>query len=118
MDIKALLDKCNETELIESARKQGLGRLRRGIPKEELVQLVLGELPVREHHLSRTNLTRYALAEFIGNPEAFPQQPNSMWGRFRSQLPNCNGICMVFNCTEGRHMDCYSNNEHNLIRPR
>lgn len=118
--MKEPLRNCNETELLESARKQGLGRLRRGIAQEELIAIVIGDIPVRPAHLSGTTMSRGMLAEFIHNPVEFPPNPRyaKNWEQIRSQLPGCNGLCHKFACTEGRHADCYSNNEQNVIRSR
>ena len=115
-----MLSSCNETELLASAKRQGLGRLRRGMPREELISLIIGDIEIREVHLSASSNTRLMLAEFIHNPEEFPPSPkySSNWGKIKSQLPGCNGVCHKFECTEGRHADCYSNNEYNVIRSR
>lgn len=120
MDVKELLESCNESELIESARKQGLGRVRRGIAKEELIAIVIGDIPVRQSHLAGTTQSRLMLAEFIHNPSAFPPNPryDKNWELIRSQLPGCNGICHTYNCSEGRHADCYSSNEQHVLRSR
>jgi hypothetical protein len=120
MDVKELLAACNETELLESARKQGLGRLRRGMPREELIALVMGEIPVLNGHLSSTNASRAMLAEFIHNPAEYPPDTRFIanWDRIRSQLPGCTGICTKYNCTEGRHADCYANNEKFMLTSR
>lgn len=104
---------CNETELIWLGKKQGLGRLRRGMPKEELVGLIVGEIPVENKHLSDSNYTRLQLATFIHNPSEFPpdEKHKGNWERVRSQLPGCNGICTKYDCTDGRHIKCLLPNE-------
>lgn len=113
MDIEEQLSFCNETELLQMARAQGLGRLRRGLPKHELVKVVLGSVPVHPSHVSGTESTRSMLALFIHNPEEYP--PDSRfpgnWEKARSQLPACNGICTKFNCSEGKHAACFAPNE-------
>lgn len=96
-----LLLLCNETELLGIAWKQGLGHLRRGIPFEELVQIVAGGIQVRKDHLSETVETRSILQRFI----------DANWGKIRSQLPGCNGKCSTFSCTEGKHALCFYPNK-------
>ena len=113
MGIEEELSLCNETELIQMARAQGLGRLRRGLPKHELVKIVYGSVPVHPSHVSGTEVTRSMLAMFIHNPEEYPPDPKyaGNWERARSQLPACNGICTKFNCSEGKHASCFAPNE-------
>ncbi len=87
---------CNETELLSIARQQGLGRLRRGIPQQELVDIIRGIVEVRPDHISVTMTTRQLLENFI----------QSNWGQLQSQLPGCDGRCTTFPCTEGKHALC------------
>ena len=103
------LEMCNETELLEIAFNQGLGRLRRGIPHHILVQVVDGYLQVTEDMKSVTNKTRARLAYFIHNPAEYPptKDTESNWSRIMSQLPGCNGICTKFKCSEGKHALCF-----------
>jgi hypothetical protein len=91
-----VLTLCNETELLGLARQQGLGRLKRGIPIAELIDIVRGAVAVQPAHHSETILTRKMLQDFI----------NKNWGRLRSQLPGCDGQCETFPCTEGKHALC------------
>ena len=95
------LHACNETELIELARRQGLGRIRRGLPKEVLVDIVTGKVTPTLEHLAGTTDSRARLEHFIWTNIA----------RTRSQLPGCDGHCTTYPCTEGRHALCYSGNE-------
>lgn len=88
---------CNESELLWLARRQGLPKLRRGLPIEELVAVVAGEVPLSEAHLAGTNDTRGLLEDFI----------QKHIDRVRTQLPGCNGCCRSFSCSEGKHMSCY-----------
>src|SRR5437660_551060 len=83
-----VLKRCSETELLALARRQGLGRLRRGIPKEELIDVVRGAIPLRQEHHSETMETRRLLEAFIAKN----------WGQLRSQLPGCDGKCTTFPC--------------------
>lgn len=92
---------CNETELIEKARRQGLGRLRRGLEKGVLVSIVGGYENVRPEHRAETNYTRKELQEYI----------RQNWGRASSQLPGCDGKCTTYPCSDGRHGDCFMPNE-------
>lgn len=100
-----LLPLCNETELLAMTRRQGLPRLKRGIPHEELVAIVTGELVVQPGHLSQTAVTRGILEDFI----------TKNWGQLRSQLPGCNGKCRTYPCTEGKHALCLFPNK-SLLR--
>lgn len=113
MDGEALLNHCNETELHWLAKRQGLGRLRRGLPLTELIAIVKGEIPVQSHHRSASNEGRYGLALYIHNPEEFPPHPSYVghWERAMSQLPGCNGLCHKYECTELRFYDCLAPNE-------
>lgn len=97
----SVLSWCSETELLALALRQGLGRLRRGIEKSELVGIVSGTIPLRKDHLSETGSTRKLLEDFIAKN----------WGQLRSQLPGCNGKCCTFPCTEGKHALCFYPNK-------
>ena len=96
------LASCNTTELLDIAWRQGLGHLKRNLPKEELIGIVTGAIELRPEHRSTTMQTRQLLEKFIEkNIE-----------KLRSQLPGCNGKCVTFNCTEGKHALClYPNKE-------
>lgn len=92
---------CNETELIEIARRQGLGRLRRGMDRLTLINLVRGEIDVAQEHLAGTTDSRTRLERHI-------------WSHIdivRSQLPGCDGHCTKYPCSEGRHALCFGGNE-------
>ena len=92
-----ILMDCNESELLWMARMQGHPLLRRGIPREELVRIIAGEIRPEAHHLSGTNHTRASLE-------------NGIRARFeivRGQLPGCDGQCRTFKCTEEKHMSCF-----------
>jgi hypothetical protein len=95
-----VLEKCNETELLTLAHLQGLGNLRRGLPRELLIQIVSGEVRLEEKHLSESRETRKLLEKFI----------EKYWELIRSQLPGCNGKCTTFPCSEGRHALCFRGN--------
>jgi hypothetical protein len=101
----AILQWCNESELLWLARLQGLPILRRGLPREELIAIVSGAYPVQETHLAGTNYTRGRLEDFV--------QLNI--DRLRSQLPGCTGRCRSYMCTEGKHMSCFVPSEPLLI---
>lgn len=92
----SVLPLCNETELLAMTRQQGLPRLKRGIPHDQLVAIVSGELEVGPEHISQTETTRGILEDFI----------TKNWGQIRSQLPGCNGKCRTYQCTEGKHALC------------
>lgn len=94
-----ILWQCNETELLQMARSQGLPPLRRGLPKGELVAIVMGERDPLPEQVAQTAYTRAKLEAFINHPDN--------WGRLMSQLPGCNGKCSTFHCTEGKHALCF-----------
>lgn len=100
MNEDAVLWKCNESELLQLARKQGLGFLRRGIPRDELVAIVGGYGNPRPEHYAGTAETRQILEKYISDNIE----------RIRSQLPGCDGKCTTFNCSEGRHALCFAPN--------
>jgi len=92
---------CNETELLFMARKVGAGVLRRGLPKEVLLSLVVRDIEPTDEHFAKTQHTRAALTAFV----------QEHIGVVRSQLPGCNGLCSVYPCSEGRHALCYIPNQ-------
>jgi hypothetical protein len=92
---------CNESELIEMAGRQGLGRLRRGIEKGVLIAIVGGYDSPKKEHFSDTTYTRRELEKYIwANIE-----------KARSQLPGCDGKCTTYKCSDGRHGLCFIPNE-------
>jgi len=96
----SVLQYCNETELLALARRQGLGILSRGLPREELLGVVSGVLAMKPEYLSGTKATRALLESHI-------------WKHYsitRSQLPGCTGKCSTYNCSDGRHAVCFSPN--------
>lgn len=100
MDDSILLE-CNETELITMAHKQGIGRLKHGLPRELLIAIVSGAMDPLPEHLSGTSLTRLQLEATI----------RAKLEVMRSQLPGCTGRCTVYPCSDGRHSVCYAPNE-------
>lgn len=104
-DEKNALNECNETELISLAFKQGLGRLRLGLPRHVLIALVEGSLEVTRAHLSDTIESRKLLESFLARH----------WEKVRSQLPGCNGKCNTFNCSDGRHAMCFEPNKSQVL---
>jgi hypothetical protein len=104
-----ILWECNETELLQMARAQGLGHLRLGLPKEVLVALVSGVMTAQEErnpeYYSAIQFTRGKLQDLI----------TEHWGVIRSQLPGCTGRCTKYPCSNGRHLSCFANNEHLLV---
>lgn len=101
-----ILMQCNETELMQMARAQGLPPLKRGLPKQELVAIVSGERDPLPIQIANTSYTRDKLQALI-------QHPNN-WGRLMSQLPGCNGKCKTFSCTEGKHALCFYPNQQQV----
>jgi hypothetical protein len=95
-----LLAQCNETELLWLARHQGLGHLRRGLPKEVLIAIVSGSLDPQPEHFAGTAYSREKLEAFI----------KKHWDVVMSQLPGCNGQCITYACSEGRHLMCFEPN--------
>lgn len=96
----AILQNCNESELLAVARRQGLGILRRGIPHDVLVGLVSGVLAMKPEFTSGTVETRVMLETYIFKNYSIT----------RSQLPGCNGHCPTYPCSDGRHAVCFSPN--------
>lgn len=92
-----LLFSCNETELLWMARRQGIGFLRRGLPKDLLVALVTGREVPKPEHLSTTSYTRKKLEMYI--------QTNIV--QVRNLLPGCDGMCTRYECSDGRHGLCF-----------
>lgn len=99
-----ILFKCNESELLWIARIQGHPILRRGIPRDELVGIVAGDIRVAPQHLSGTIESRASLEAGI----------RAKWSSLMGQLPGCTGQCRTFLCTEERHMDCFVKNSRYL----
>lgn len=100
MDDSELLN-CNESELLQIAFNQGLGRLKRNLPRETLLRIVRGEEEPQTEHYPNSKHTRELLEKFI----------QRHWEKTRSQLPGCDGHCTTFPCSEGRHAACYSPNK-------
>jgi hypothetical protein len=98
----SVLYTCNETELLALAKAQGLGHLRRGLPKDLLVRIVRGEEDPAPEHYADTKYSRKMLEDFIAR----------YWDKCRSQLPGCNGKCTTFPCSEGRHALCFEPNKN------
>jgi hypothetical protein len=94
-----ILKLCNETELLQMARRQGLGSLLRHLTRETLESIVSGRIEVEAYHLAGTDYTRRALERFIHDPANYE--------RTRSQLPGCTGCCSSYPCSEGRHGMCF-----------
>jgi hypothetical protein len=94
------LFKCNATELVQIARRQGLPALRRDLPKEQLVAIVTGYQDPDNSAVAGTQQTRAQLEKFLADH----------WGVVRSQLPGCNGRCTSYPCSEARHAMCFMPN--------
>lgn len=98
------LYRCNETELITIVQQEFGIRLRRGLPMEVYVSIAGGYCDASDAQLSATDQTRRALQATIKkNIEIM-----------RSQLPGCNGKCVTYPCSDGRHSVCYSPNEETI----
>jgi hypothetical protein len=91
----------NETELLEMIKKCGIGRVRRGLPRDVLEGILAGRVAVTADHISQTTETRFRLQKHI----------EENWARARSQLPGCDGHCTTWPCTEGQHAACFGVNE-------
>jgi len=96
----SILQSCNETELLAIARRQGLGILRRGLPRELILGVVSGVLAMKHEYLAGTQETRALLESYIFRNYSIT----------RSQLPGCTGKCSTYNCSDGRHAVCFSPN--------
>ena len=94
------LENCNETELLWMARAQGLGHLKRGLPKTVLISIVTGRVDPTPDHYAGSSYSRIKLESFI----------TKYWNIVQSQLPGCNGKCTTYPCSEGRHLTCFESN--------
>jgi hypothetical protein len=92
------LERCNETELLQIIRDRGSGTLRRGIPREALLQIAKGTVAVAPEYFAGTYHSRNKLQGFIVEH----------WAQCANQLPGCTGECSRFPCTEAKHVLCYS----------
>jgi hypothetical protein len=97
----SILYTCNDTELRQLAERQGLPKLRRGIPRQTLIEIVAGLQDPRPEHFAGTTYTRQALQNLIV----------SQWAIVRSQLPGCTGQCLTYGCSDGRHLLCFEPNK-------
>jgi hypothetical protein len=96
------LDEMNLTELLQILSSRGYGsfRLKRSTPRDRLIHLIQsGEIPSPDE-LAGSTETRKALAAWISKYRV----------SIETQLP-CKGvnrgICTIFPCPEGKHLDCY-----------
>ena len=90
----------NTTELLSIIRRQMGVVVKRSVPRERLIQIIEDGTPPNPEECSGTNQTRRVLQTFL----------EQNWARLNSQLP-CRGPnmgrCTVYQCPEGRHLDCY-----------
>lgn len=96
-----ILLSCSENELLQIAREQGLGILKRGLPRDILVSFVTGAIDPGPQHKADIEYTRAKLELFI----------EAHWGQVRSQLPGCDGKCRTYKCSDSRHMLCFTPNK-------
>lgn len=99
-----ILLQTSEGELLEIARRQGLGFLRRGLPRSTLLSVVAGYVNPDQTHYASSQETRRMLQGFITRHFTVLQ----------SQLPGCDGKCTTFRCSEGRHAACFLPNEKSI----
>ena len=100
-----ILKSCTETELLQIARQSGIGILRRGIDRDELIQIVSGEIEATRDHYSATNTSRRKLEQFI----------EKNWKILASQLPGCNGKCTTYPCSDAQHSSCLLPNKDLVV---
>ena len=101
------LQDLNTTELLFMLSRAAYHhlRLKRGTPKERLIELVeagpVAATMVRPEELADTGRSRFVLQEGI----------RKSWNSLNSQLPCQNkpnsGQCVVFPCSDGCHVNCY-----------
>ena len=103
-DMDKVLEQCNETELLQIARRNG-HILKRGIDRAILIDIVRGAINPKDEHKSGTVFTRKKLEDFI----------SANWARAQSQLPGCNGKCTTFPCTEAKHSRCFAANKNSVM---
>ncbi len=101
MNEDSVLWQCNETELLDLARRQKIGLLKRGLDLGLLIAIVGGYQEPSPEHLSSTLYSRRELEKYI----------MSNYGRVSSQLPGCDGHCTTYPCSEARHALCFLPNE-------
>jgi hypothetical protein len=94
------LNELNKTELLELCRLHGHARLKEGLTKDRLIEIINNGTTSADD-LANTNITRKRLQQFI--------QDN--WELVNTNLP-CKGKlnagkCTIFPCSEARHVSCY-----------
>lgn len=90
----------NTTELLTIARSQTGVVVKRSVSRERLLQIIESGPPPTPKETSGTSASRLSLQKFIGK--------NMSW--LGSQLPckgENRGVCTIYPCPEGRHLDCY-----------
>lgn len=101
------LSSLNSSELLALIRQSSGFVLRRSTTRERLMEIVRGS-PPRTEEVADTTASRLRLQTFIGE--------NINW--LSSQLPckgENRGVCTVYPCPEGRHVDCYLSAKKQLL---
>lgn len=94
------LAELNKTELLEICRLHGHARLKEGLPKERIIEIINSGVTTADD-IASSNVTRAKLQQFI----------EDNWDLVQTNLP-CKGKpnegkCTIFPCTEARHVSCY-----------
>ena len=104
------LENLNKTELLQILGNSGHGnlRIRTSCRRGRLIHLIrTGEQPNKEE-LADTTETRKRLQDWV----------EKNWGLIGSQLP-CSGpmrgMCTTYQCSEGRHIECYLSARKHII---
>lgn len=101
VELESMLS-MSETELLTIIQTREGIRVRRGLPRKELIDIARGDTyPIPETALAETRHTRKLLEKFLAKH----------WEQVRSQLPGCDGKCTTFPCSEGRHALCFGPNK-------
>ena len=85
MAFRRELRRLNKSELIECARRYGLGDIGRETEREEIIDLIINS---DDEHTDDLNSWREDIEAHIDKNRR----------RLLSQLPNCNGKCTEFGC--------------------
>ena len=104
------LENLNQSELLQILANSGHGNLRLKVttPRERLIDLIRSDGIPHKREISGTARTRLELQEWI----------ETNWDRIGSQLPctgPTRGMCTVYPCSEGRHIECYLSAQKHIV---
>lgn len=104
------LENLNKSELLQILANSGHGNLRLKVTtrKARLIDLIRSDGTPGKQEISGTARTRLELQEWI----------ETNWDRIGSQLPctgPTRGMCTVYPCSEGRHIECYLSAQKHIV---